>query len=210
VVSKDERLKTLHDHYKETFARVREVEATRDRLFLWVIGLFALLILEIGYPTAVAKSLGKLTIFGGEVNLQALPLAPLLNASWVLTLVIGLRYCKASIWVDRQYPYVHMLEEVISPLVGGGDCYRREGKVYLEAFPKLLDVAWIAYTFLFPAILLFATAGLIIWEWAWVRYPWYNRSFDTAMAVSLLVFFFLYRVEPYVADRLSKRSRRAR
>ncbi len=85
----DKQLEVLHDHYKETFARLREAEASRDRLFLWVIGLFALLSLEVGYPVAIGGSFVKLTIAGGELNLQALPLPALLNATWVLTLWFG-------------------------------------------------------------------------------------------------------------------------
>jgi hypothetical protein len=129
-----------------------------------MIGLFALLILEIGYPAAVGGALKKLSIAGGELDLQALPLPALLNATWVLTLTIGLRYCQTSVLVNRQYPYLHTLEEAISPEVGGGDLYQREGKVYLREYPLLLDVAWFAYVILFPLIVMVATLGLAIWE----------------------------------------------
>src|SRR5207249_5794972 len=122
----DKQLDILNDHYKDTFTRLRESEQARDRLFLSLIGLFALLILEVGYPAAVGGSLGKMSILGGELNLQALPLPALLNASWVLTLVIGLQYCQATVRVNRQYPYLHTLEETISPALGGGDLYQRE------------------------------------------------------------------------------------
>ena len=100
-MTNQKQLEILHDHYKETFARLRETEASRDQLFLWVIGLFALLSLEIGYPAAIGGSLGKLSIAGGELNLQALPLPALLNVTWVLTLAIGLRYCQTSVLVNR-------------------------------------------------------------------------------------------------------------
>src|SRR2546428_9720906 len=99
---RDKQLEILNDHYKETFARLRAAEALRDRLFLWMIGLFALLILEIGYPAAVGGALKKLSIAGGELDLQALPLPALLNATWVLTLTIGLRYCQTSVLGNRQ------------------------------------------------------------------------------------------------------------
>jgi hypothetical protein len=63
----DKQLEILHDHYKETFTRLREVEALRDRLFLRLIGLFALLIIEIGYPAALGGTLGKLSVLGGNL-----------------------------------------------------------------------------------------------------------------------------------------------
>lgn len=158
----EKQLDILHDHYKETFARIRDAEASRDRLFLVLIGLFALLSLEIGYPAALGGTLGTLNIAGGELNLQALPLPALLNITWVLTLAIGLRYCQTSILINRQYPYLHLLEETISAAVGGDDLYQREGKVYLRGYPLMLNVAWFVYGILFPAIVMIASA-LLVW-----------------------------------------------
>lgn len=217
----ENRLAILHDHYRESFARVVEMERSRDRLFLWVIGLFALLSLEIGYPAAIGGSFGKVSILGGELNLQALPLAALLDATWVLTLAIVLRYCQISVWVSRQYPYIHMLEGVISPALDsarlyhadgtvlvGSDVYRREGKVYLGEYPLLLDVAWFAYVILFPVILIVATGALVIWECTELSYPFLHRSFDGLIAVTLISFVFLYRVQPHVASKWRRRRTR--
>ncbi len=182
----------------------------RDQLFLLLIGLFALLILEIGYPAAVGGTLGKLNVLGGELNLQALPLPALLNVTWVLTLTIGLRYCQISILVNRQYPYLHTLEESISPSVGGGDLYQREGKVYLREYPLLLNVAWFAYCILFPLIVIFATLGLIVWEITQLSYPFYHKLFDTCIAAALISFFFLYRMQPSLIYRWEKWQMKSR
>lgn len=200
----EKQLEILHDHYKETFARLREIESSRDRLFLWVIGLFTLLSIEIGYPAAIGGALGKLSIAGGELNLQALPLPALLNITWVLTLAMGLRYCQSTILVNRQYPYLHSLEDAIAPEFGEDDIYRREGKVYLREYPLLLDVAWFAYGILFPLIVMFATCGLIIWELSWVLYPLAHILFDAFIACALIVFFFIYRVQPTISNRWRK------
>lgn len=201
----DKQLDVLNDHYKDTFTRLRENEQARDRLFLWLIGLFALLILEIGYPAAVGGSLGKLSIAGGELNLQALPLAALLNASWVLTLVVGLQYCQATIRVNRQYPYLHALEETISPALGGGDVFRREGRVYLREYPLLLDVAWFTYGILFPFIAMGAALWLAHSEWFGLPYPLPHRIVDALAALALVGVFFLYRVQPAIAAKLKNR-----
>ncbi len=204
----DKQLEILHDHYKETFERIREVEQTRDRLFLWVIGLFALLCLEIGFPASVSKSLGKLSIAGGEIDLQALPFGPLLNVTWALALVITLQYCRKAVWVNRQYPYLHYLERRLSPELGGGDLYQREGKVYLSDYPPMLELAWFAYSFLFPLIVMVAALGLAIWEYNRLQYHPLHILFDICMAATLIVFLFLYRVQPYLAaqrDKLTKK-----
>jgi hypothetical protein len=125
----------------------------------------------------------------------------LLNASWVLTLTIALRYCQATVLINRQYPYLHALEEAISPNVGGSFLYRREGKVYLDEYPLLLDVAWFACCILFPSIVIFATIGLIIWEINQVTYPFYHKLVDAFISVNLICLFFLYRVQPALASQ---------
>ncbi len=222
----DKQLEILHDHYKETFARLREVEGSRDRLFLWVIGLFALLSLEIGYPAATGRSLGKVSVAGGQLDLQALPLPALLDATWVLTLAVALRYCQTTVLVSRQYPYLHMLEENISPLVRGvrlyqkddkshfpalhANIYRREGKVYLSEYPLLLDVAWFAYVILFPLIVIVATVGLAFWECTKLPYPLFHRIFDSLIAAALVAFFSLYRIHPWAASQWRKWRTRQR
>ena len=177
---------------------------------MWLIGLFALLSLEIGYPAAVGESLGKLRVAGNELDLQALPLPALLNFTWVLTLVIGLRYCQTSVLVNRQYPYLHSLEETISPQLGGGDLYQREGKVYLKDYPQILDVAWFAYGILFPLIVMVAALALIYWECTRVAYPPLHTLFDVGIAFALIFFFFVYRVQPTLASRWQKRRSRAK
>jgi hypothetical protein len=204
----EKQLDVLHDHYKETFARLKEMEASRDRMFIWLIALFALLSLEIGYPSAIGGSLGKLTIVGAEVNLQALPLPALLSATWALTLTIGLRYCQKSVWVDRQYPYLHTLEEAISPAVGGGELYQREGKFYLRGYPLLLNVTWIAYVIFFPIIVIVAAVGLYWREFWFLPYSWFYLFLDAIIAAALIAVFFLYRMQPYITRKLNKRKKK--
>jgi hypothetical protein len=125
---------------------------------------------------------------------------------------MGLRYCQTSVLVNRQYPYLHMLEETISPEVGGGDLYQREGKVHLREYPLLLDVAWFAYVILFPLIVMVATLGLAIWEvkLTWGLRPLYHILFDAFVAGTLICVFFLYRVQPALASRWRKWQMRTR
>ena len=200
----EKQLDILHDHYKETFARLLKAEALRDRLFLQVIGIFALLILEIGYPNVLGDTLSKFSIGGGEFNLNALPFPALLNATWFLMLVFGLRYCQTAVFVSRQYPYLHHLEDAISPAIGGGDLYRREGEVYLRGYPHLLNVAWFAYCILFPFIAILSTLWLIAWEITKVPYPLHHKLFDCLIAIAFISFFFIYRVQPTIASLVKK------
>jgi len=189
----EKKLDILHDHYKETFARIKEVEANRDKLFLWLIAILAALILQISYPVAVGKTIGKLSIFGAELDIDHLPLPALLNVTWLLGLVIGLRYCQGVTFVSRQYPYLHSLEDVISPMLGGGNMYRREGEVYLKDFPAFLNFAWIFYDFFFPLTIMLASAWLAVIEYRHIKEI---NIFDIATAAALFLVFFVYRIVP--------------
>lgn len=190
------RLDILHDHYKESFSHIREREKYRDRLFLVLIGLFALLIFEVGYPIQFGGSLDSVSVAVGQFDLRAIPLPPLLSATWVFTFAVVLRYCQVSINVERSYDYLHSLETTISPLLGGNGIYRREGSHYQDDYPPLLQVAWIAYAFVFPLILLIATVALLSGEWINLSNGPIYKLFDSAVAFALCVFMYLYRTHP--------------
>jgi len=194
-ISKDKKLDILHDHYKETFSRIKEVESSRDKTFIWLIALFSALILQISYPIAVGKAIGKISIFGTELNISVLPLPAILDVTWLLTLVIGLKYCQNVTFVNRQYPYLHSLEDVISPELGGGDLYRREGHVYLKDFPIVLDIAWFFYGFFFPITIMSAALWLMVLE---KRHGAHPSVFDIIVALALFAVFFIYRVLPTI------------
>jgi len=98
----DDALMILHDHYKDTFGLIREREKQRDRSFLALIGLFAVLFLEVQYPSSFRGSANSIAILGAKVDVSSLPLAALLDASWVLTLTTVLSYCRAAVNIERQ------------------------------------------------------------------------------------------------------------
>lgn len=209
-ISNDTQIEILHDHYKESFARVVSVERSRDRLFLLVILLYALLAVEVGYPASFEGAVGAISVAGVQVNLDALPLPALLNATWVLVFAVLLDYCRKAVWVSRQYRYIHSLEAIISPKLDAGDAYHREGTFYADDYPVLLNVAWIAYVFIFPIILAVATAGLIYWEWRALPYHWSHRAFDVAVATSLLMVCLLYQVLPNILHKIRQRREQSR
>lgn len=199
----EQRLDVMHDHYKESFSYIRERERQRDRLFLVLIGLFALLFFETQYPRGFGGALGPVEVSAAKVDLGALPLPALLSASWVLTMTIALRYCQASINVERQYSYLHALEEKISQELGDEEIYRREGKAYGKDYPLFSDWAWVSYVFLFPLAALLATVVLQSFEWHGLMYPTPYKFFDSVMAIGIAVSFYLYRVQPLVTTKLA-------
>jgi hypothetical protein len=196
VAGDADKLTLLHDHYKETFALIRERETQRDRLFLWLLVIFALLVIEIQYPANFHGVLGHVNVAGNNIDLQQLPLARLLNVSWVFTAAFVLKYCQVAKAVERQYTYLHLLEDRISDGLGDADLYRREGRAYREQYPHLLNWAWVYYTILFPAALAIAVVYLLVVECVSLQGSVLSKAFDVVFGVSILASLGLYRIRP--------------
>lgn len=197
----DVRLETLHDHYKETFTYIREREGLRDRLFLVLIGLYALLAIQIQYPIAFESTIGKVNVFGFEVDVSALPLPAFLSITWVLVLAIALRYCQTTLTVERQYEYLHFLEDRISPEFDHEGLYRREGREYERDYPWFKWMAWRFYTFLFPLIGVLATVALIRQELMGLNNSSFTKILDFVVAASIVLCLILYRLVPHEVQR---------
>lgn len=192
----DDNLSLLHDHYKESFSLIRSREDQRDKIFLQLLLVYLLIILEIIFPANIHGALGPLSIAGTTINLQHVPLSLLLNASWVFLAAFVLKYYQIVKFVDRQYKYLHMLEDRVSDLLNDQDIYRREGHAYLSQYPLLLKWAWICYTVLFPVALLIATIYLYSVEATALRHSWISKAFDGIFGLSVVVSVVLYRFFP--------------
>jgi len=197
-------LEILHDHYKESFSYIREREKERDRLFLIPIALFALLALEIQYPINFRGAVGTLNFLGIELNVNALPLPALLTATWVTVLVITLRYCQASINVEKQSKYLHTLEDRISVELGDDLLYRREGRAYKTDDSPFRWWVRRSYVVVLAVIVIIDTGVLIYQKWASLEYPLLGNIFDLVSASGVAVSFVLYRIVPLVSGAVNK------
>jgi hypothetical protein len=125
----------------------------------------------------------------------------------VTVLVITLRYCQASTNVERQYKYLHTLEDKISAELQDDELYGREGRAYKSEYPLFSWWAWRFYVVVLPVIAIIATGVLIYQEWEGLNYPLLSRIFDVISASGIAVSFALYRIVPLasgVVKRLKK------
>lgn len=187
----DAKLELLHDHHKDSFSRIRERESQRDRLFLVLVALYALLTIQIQYPLDFDNTIDKIAPFGVEISVESLPFAAFLSATWLFTAAIALRYFTTSTNIERQYDYLHKLEEAISSQFEG-DIYRRESREYTERYPLLQSVAWRSYTLLFPIVAFLATAFLLVEEIRNLDYFALNKILDSVIAGYLLILVLAY------------------
>jgi hypothetical protein len=186
----------LHDHYKESFALIRENERQRDRLFLWLIALLIVLSLEVLYPANVHAVTGIATVVGVNINVAAIPLALLLDVSWIFYAAFVLKYCRLSRTVERQYAYLHMLEDRMSGFLSDETIYRREGRAYLSDYPILLTWAWIIYAFIFPIALSLVVLYLFGVEVKSLPYAWGSKTLDGVFVGVTIVTIIAYRFVP--------------
>lgn len=120
---------------------------------------------------------------------------------WFLLLIFSLRYFQVSVSIERQYDYIHQLEDKLNAKCGE-EIITREGKSYLSNYPKFSDWIWMLYTVFFPLILLVITATKIVSEWRAV-------GFDCDLFVLLDTIFFgllavtiiLYMVKIHLANQ---------
>ena len=196
-----QKIEILHEHYQESFTYIRERERRRDHFFLFLILLIGALFLQVQYPINFKEALGDLNIQNTELNLRAIPLEPLLSVTWTFLMVLSLQYCQVSINTERQYSYLHLLENRLSKAFGDEDIYRREGKAYLDKYPIFSEWAWIFYTIMFPLIMVASVPFLLYLEISQLNNAVYYKIYDGLLGIGVIISFLLYRISPLLSKR---------
>jgi len=198
------KLEVLHDHYKESFLYIREREKQRDRLFMFVIALIGALFLEIQYSDVFSNILGNIKLEFVELDISIMPISIFISVTWTYLFVIVLKYCQSSILIERQYEYLHHLENKISQLFGDQNLYCREGRAYLNKYPLFSNLAWIFYILLFPTIVMLSVGLIIYLERYKIEAPLYHLIYDSILTIGVIISFILYRFYPLVKNILLK------
>lgn len=141
----------LYDHYTDSVTLMKDAQRDRDRFFIVVCALLAVLFILGTNPTEAISAIQQLaenqwgikTAFGFDV-LQSL--------IWILLLYYTIRYFQRNIYSEQITTYIHSLEKSISKLAQIE--FDREGADYLKEYPKVLDAIYWIYTLVFPVIYL--------------------------------------------------------
>lgn len=194
----DIELNILHDHYKESFLYICDREKQRDRLFLFIIALIGILFLEIQYAEIFPDIFKNINLESFILNLSTIPIFVFLSITWTYLFILVLKYCQISIFIERQYEYLHILEKKISNIFNDKEIYSREGRTYLKNYPVFSQFAWIIYVFIFPIIVILSIALLLYFEWNMNNTVCYHLIYDSSLAFGVALSFVLYRVWPFV------------
>jgi len=148
------RFEQLHDHYKETFSCVQSAIAQRDRFFLTTLGSAVLLVFRALSPQATAQNIAA--FLTTKFEFPQVDVSVFGSALWFVLLYSTIRYLQFTVQVERRYPYLHAIENILSEAYAGGIAFTREGKAYLDKYPKFSKWVSFLYGLAFPALLLFA------------------------------------------------------
>jgi hypothetical protein len=143
----------LCSHYKDTYEIHLSSIKQRDTLFYALLVILALFSLQVTSAEFVNSALS------GYINKQ-LDISIDKNSNllgtllWLLLFGFSSRYYQTVIQIERQYDYIHHLEELISKKYANTRAFTREGKSYLDEYPMFSNWIWLLYTLAFPLIIL--------------------------------------------------------
>lgn len=169
----DAKLQILHDHYKDTFFYIQEYIKLRDRLFLFILFVVTFMLFQLYAPVSAGEAVSHFITKKLELK-SPIDITFIGSIIWFGLLSLVVRYFQTVAHIERQYKYIHQIEEQLSSEYAN-KVFTREGKAYLNDYPVFSSWAWILYTIVFPALLV----ALVIFK--------INREIWQAGSISLLV-----------------------
>lgn len=202
-----QRAQLLHDHHKDTFQHILYYSKVRNRLFLIILVLLALLVLDLysaGEPggsklAALVNAYIKTKLETGDDPAVEFDFAVIGSAAWLVLLALVIPYYKQSIHIDRQYRYIEDVEKRICKAVGDDRFITREGKGYESRTgipvanetprrPSYLRAVGPLYTYAFPSMLTL----IVVWKLSVEVQPTWIYAFNALVGGVLVIYSILY------------------
>jgi len=192
MLSEDTKFVALHEHYNDTFSNIKESIKLRDKLLALVLFVLVFVVLYAFWPNDAVNTLTQIATqkMGATLNFSDSFLGSML---WFSLLVVIVRYTQTVIYIERQYLYIHKLEEDLHKNYKNSVAFTREGKSYLEKYPIYSDWVCSLYTIIFPAVLSLIVLIKIISEWALIsKANLLSLLLNTSIAIFILLSIVLY------------------
>ncbi|MEW8491591.1 MAG: hypothetical protein AB2657_17970 [Candidatus Thiodiazotropha endolucinida] len=187
-----EKLNLLAEHYTHTFDFLQTHLKKRDKLFSGVLIMLTVMLFIIYTPKEISelanqilKENFKLTTTVNFLYIQSI--------IWFVLMALSIKYFQSVVFIERQYKYLHNLEDTLSKEFENGE-FTREGKAYLNNYPMLLNWASFLYSIIFPFVFLVVTTSKIYTEFSLYGYKsiliWFNAVVFMFMLISLGLYFY--------------------
>ncbi len=162
AISDEKKIEILNDHYKDTFSQLSKYLEKRERLFSLILVTVVVLLFQLYSPSEANTTIGEFIL--KKLDLQSTVNIAFVNSViWFILLGLVVSYFQTIIHIERQYTYVHGLEEQLSKEFHG-KAFTREGKSYLKNYPQFDNWMHFIYTLVFPAVLILMVVLKIINE----------------------------------------------
>lgn len=196
-IPSDIKFQALHEHYQDTFFNITESIKLRDKLTILVFLILVFLVLYTFWPidaaTAFSQMVGQKTGISASID-QAL----LSSIIWLALLISLIRYLQIVVYIERQYAYIHRLEDELSKSCDNDVLFTRESKSYLKNYPIFSNWICMLYTIIFPIILIIVVIFKIINEWVISPYSFsLPLVLNTVLAAGILISLILYMLFMY-------------
>jgi hypothetical protein len=184
------KIELLCDHYKDTFSHIKDALKQRDRFFLFVVFLIVLFLFQMYSPKEFGESVSVL--ISAKMNISnKIDLAFLSSLIWFLLLAFSIKYYQTVVFIERQYKYIHSLEDYINPFFDG-KAFTREGKSYLTNYPKFSHWSNFLYTLFYPILLIIILLIKLISEFKIAGYIDFILIVNTILFLGIFISTFLY------------------
>jgi hypothetical protein len=167
----------LSSHYKDSFDIHRATIKQRDTLFYGLLVILAIFTLQLSSADTVANIVNEYVnkISGVKIGNNVDFISTLL---WLVLLGFSTRYFQVVLEIERQYGYLHQLEELLNSYYPETKAFTREGKSYLSKYPLFSNWVWLLYTFFFPVLILVSVIAKIQGEFEVGEAIGFNQAID--------------------------------
>ncbi|CAC9653107.1 hypothetical protein [bacterium endosymbiont of Bathymodiolus sp. 5 South] len=158
----EKKFNNLCSHYKDTFGIHQATIKQRDTLFYRLLVILAVFISSTDMVSSTVSdyinkeisadfisTLLRLLLLGKEISADFIS-----TLLWLLLLGFTTRYYQVVLEIERQYRYLHTLEEKLNSYYPGTKVFTREGKSYLSKYSLFSYCVWLLYTVFFPVFII--------------------------------------------------------
>lgn len=183
----------LYDHYKETYALSKEAQGRRNKNFVILCVLEALLFLTLISPDQAFAVLISGINAELDTTLQ-LTNTVMQTLLWLLIAYVTVRYVQDTLYVERQYGYLVKLEKTIRD--AGIKPFDREGDHYMHEYPIVLDFIDLFYKMLMPILFMAINIVRIVRERVSLEQVTIAFICDLiiCLAISIITWFYFFKI----------------
>ena len=191
-----EKLDIYYDHYKETNGLRKAAQVKRNKNFIVLCILEAISFFMIVNPDFMCALINETVRkqLQYPINVSNSILQSLI---WVLITYVLMRYIQDTLYVERQYNYLDLLEKKVAILLGedkDDNIFCREGANYLKDYPMVLNLIDLFYKMFAPIFFTFINIARIKQEWNCGIEKFFIIC-DTVMFVVIIIITWFYFFE---------------